>query len=215
MSTPPSGTSTPRLALDLVTLVGLVAALVYIAGWSYAERYFAHFQVGLLALEVPAEYYFVYGSWVLGHWWWLVLLGVILGWLGLGLVPPAAWRTRWLRALALLLILALFLGLRWLGGTTGSQDYRAQQATDFGASPRVRVWLKPNSTPPVPEDASLTDLTTALPQGCQRLLVQNRSTLWLFRPRQGAPQTQVAVLALPMAEVRALRLLPQFTSCEE
>lgn len=215
MSPPPSGTSTPRLALDLATLIGLIAALVYIAGWSYAERYFAHFQVGLLALEVPTEYYFVYGSWVIGHWWLLVLLGVILAWLICGLLPPTAWQRRWLRATALVLVLALFMAMRWLGGAAGSRDYRVQQASDFRDSPRVRLWLKPGAASPTPETATLSDLEATLPQGCHRLLLQNRSTLWLFRPRRGALQAQVAVLALPMAEVRALRVLPQFSSCEE
>lgn len=215
MSAPSSPTAPARLALDLATLVGLSAALVYTAGWSYAERYFAHFQIGLLALEMPTEYYFVYGSWVLGHWWWLVLLGAALAVPVLWSLPPAAWRSRWLRAVALLLVLALCMGMRVLGGTTGSQHYRLQQATDFRDSPRVRVWLKSGGGSPAPEDAALMDLAATLPQGCHRLLVQNRSTLWLFRPRQGAPQAQMAVLALPVAEVRALRLLPQFTSCEE
>lgn len=55
MSPPPSGTSTPRLALDLATLIGLIAALVYIADWSYAERYLAHFQYCHNARAVRSE----------------------------------------------------------------------------------------------------------------------------------------------------------------
>lgn len=208
-SSPPS-----RLALDLATLAVLIAALVYVAGWSYAERYFAHFQLGLLALEVPLEYYFVYGVQVLGHRWWLALAGAVLAVPLGGLLPPTTRPNRWLRVGALALVLALFLAMRWLGSATGSHSYRQQQARDFPDSPRVRLWLKPGGASS-PEEASLAELAAALPQGCHRLLLQNRSTLWLIRPRQGAPQAQVAVLTVPMAEVRALRVVPEFTSCEE
>lgn len=49
------GTSVALFRL-LLTLLG---ACLYTAGWAYAYHYFGRFRVGLLALDIPYEYYFV------------------------------------------------------------------------------------------------------------------------------------------------------------
>lgn len=211
MSAPPQPTSTAMAFLDLATLVTLTAALVYTAGWSYAWRYFLHFQIGLLALEVPAESYFIYGFWVFRDWWWLGLVALFVVLLVVWSSPLLARHARWGRVVGLPLVLGLFVFVSWMGVVTGSQHFQAQRDNDFPAMPRLRVWLKP----PPGEDPGMEKLATALPQGCHRLLLHNRSTLFVFRSRPGASPAFLAVVALPMAEVRALRVLPQFRSCEE
>ncbi len=50
--------------LDTATLVLLTTGWVYVAGWAYAWRFFSQVQLGLLALDIPKEYFFVYGLWV-------------------------------------------------------------------------------------------------------------------------------------------------------
>jgi hypothetical protein len=69
------------LLLDLATVATLITALIYFTGWTYAYQYFGHFRLGPLALEIPTEYFFVYGFWVFKRFWWLVALygvGVLL-----------------------------------------------------------------------------------------------------------------------------------------
>jgi len=211
MSASSQPTSTVTAFLDLATLVALTAALIYTAGWSYAWRYFAHFQIGLLALEIPKEYYFVYGFWVFRDWRWLALAYLLVTLLVVWGKPYLVQHAHWVRAAELPLVLALFVLVSWMGVGTGRQHFQAQRDSDFPAMPRVRVWLKP--TPG--EEASMIELAAALPQGCHRLLLQNHSTLFVFRSRPGAFPVFPAVVALPVAEVRALRVLPQFRSCEE
>ena len=63
MSAPNDRTAGPLL-LDLATVMALITALVYFTGWTYAYHYFGHFKLGLLTLEIPTEYFFVYGFWV-------------------------------------------------------------------------------------------------------------------------------------------------------
>ena len=61
---PPNESSPSRMPLvDLATVFALIAAWLYVAGWTYALHYFARFEVGLLALDIPHEYYLMYQPW--------------------------------------------------------------------------------------------------------------------------------------------------------
>ncbi len=216
---------------DLASLLLILAAVAYGAGWVYAHRYFDHFQIGLLTLEVPVEYHFVYGFQVLWDWWWLWLayLAVALRpWYGARL--PTGLRNAWDgaarrlrpmllgrrlallgRRLAPLTLFLVFALLYQMAARSADDFYRSQRSGDFDAYPRVRVWLKPAS-----ENARLQALGQALAQGCHRLLLQNRGTLFLFKPPPPAwpvQRDQLGAVEVPMSEVKALRVLPQRESC--
>ncbi len=49
----------------ITPLTTLVVVLLYTAGWSYAYHYFDRSHLGLLGLEIPREYFFLYGFIVL------------------------------------------------------------------------------------------------------------------------------------------------------
>ena len=48
------------ILLDLTTVLLLLVPLLYATGWSYALHYFGYFHLGLLGLEIPKEYFFLY-----------------------------------------------------------------------------------------------------------------------------------------------------------
>ncbi len=211
MSAPNDRTAGPLL-LDLATVMALIAALVYFTGWTYAYHYFGHFKLGLLTLEIPTEYFFVYGFWVFKAWWWLVIpygLGIVL----LALYEPrlSPWldriktrRPRLLKQLQVLGVLLAFLVAWWLASVSAAWYYQEQQDNGFSAYPQVRVW--PN--PPLPEDATLKEFYGELPDGVYRLLLENRETLFLFKlPPDGNP-ARLPVIELPLKEVKLLRVLP-------
>jgi len=50
---------------ELAALLIFLFSLLYTAGWSFAYHYFAHFNVGLSALELSKEEYFIYSYWVI------------------------------------------------------------------------------------------------------------------------------------------------------
>ena len=95
------------------------------------------------------------------------------------------------------------------GVTTANRRYEAWSDKDFAPYPRIKVWLKhaPQEAPAMPT------LVQALPRGCYRLLVQNKSTLFLFRQSAKIQQAQLAVVAVPKSEARAWRVIPQYDSC--
>jgi len=67
---PAPGAPAHRLPLpDLAWITGLVLAWLYAAGWSYAYRWYARFDLGLNGLDLPVETVLMYGYWVLrAHW---------------------------------------------------------------------------------------------------------------------------------------------------
>ncbi len=197
--------------LDVATLLTLGAALVYVAGWTYAYHYFDHFQLGLLTLEIPAEYYFMYGFWVFRDWWWLVL-AVLLGAFYFPLLAtrlPAA-VLHWGRPALPGLALVVFVAVHWLAVYEANGDFYRQRDADFPDYPRARVWLKPADKQ---DEARLAALRAALPEGCHRLLLQNQDKLFLFQPPAQAAAVELAAVQVPLSEVQGLRVLPQFGSC--
>ena len=211
MSAPGDRTAGPLL-LDLATVMAIITALVYFTGWTYAYHYFGHFKLGLLTLEIPTEYFFVYGFWVFKTWWWLVIpygLGIVL----LAFYEPRlsprldrikAERPWLLKQLQIFAVLLAFLVAWGLAAVSAGWFYQDQQHNGFSAYPYVRVW--PNT--PLPEDATLKALYEELPSGVYRLLLENKETLFLFKlPTDGKP-ARLPINELPLKEVKLLRVLP-------
>ncbi|MBL8252034.1 MAG: hypothetical protein JNJ76_00345 [Candidatus Competibacter sp.] len=211
MSAPNDRTARPLL-LDLATVAALITALVYFTGWTYAYHYFGHFKLGLLTLEIPTQYFFVYGFWVFKTWWWLVIpygLGIVV----LALYEPRlsprldrikTERPRLLKQLQVLMVLLAFLLAWWLAAVSAVWFYQDQQNTGFPAYPHVRVW--PNA--PLPEDATLKELYEELPGGVYRLLLEGKETLFLFKLPADRKPARLPVIELPSKEVKLLRVLP-------
>ena len=51
--------------LDAGAITGIVVALLYTAGWSYAYNYFSLFHLGLTELGVTKDTLFIYSLWVI------------------------------------------------------------------------------------------------------------------------------------------------------
>ena len=211
-------TSSSTSLLDFAGLLALATALVYATGWIYAYHYFANFQLGILSLDIPAEYYLMYGVIVFRDWWFLALplLAVAL------LMPYLSKRAWWKRVLAnvlssfnrgftLLALLLCLLGLVFvLGESTANRDYQQQRTDDFPNYPRARVWLKSGNS----EDAQYKALSMQLPLGCYRMLLQNADKLYLFLAPAHQPPARLAVVEVALSEVSALRILPHYDSCD-
>jgi len=63
-------------SLNLSLLIGLGAALIYVAGWSYAYHWYGRFGLGLVPLDIAREHLLLYGFWTLRVHWWVLLLPV-------------------------------------------------------------------------------------------------------------------------------------------
>ena len=179
------------------------------AGWTYALHYFRRFEVGLLALEIPHEYYLMYGSWVVRSWGWAAGIVAALTLIGVSWRPVRVLSQGRGRPLVVVLACVVLVLAPLLGRQSAHEHYETWSAADFQPYPRVKVWLKPEAQ----DLDAMQDLAETLPLGCHRLLVQSQSALFVFRPRAGVSHLQLAVLAIPLSEVRSMRVIPHYDSC--
>ena len=125
----------------------LVAALMYVMGLSFAKAYYREFGVGLLSLNIPNQYFFVYGFQVLRAYAWVVMPIYAAA-------IPAGW---WLRrrssaagavmlAAAPLLILLLFVASHCLGERNGARVFRLEAGADFPSLPQSGSGFEPTPT---------------------------------------------------------------------
>lgn len=221
-----SGAPGPRLPLpDLAWITGLVLAWLYAAGWSYAYRWYARFDLGLNGLDLPIETVLMYGYWVLrAHW--VLLLPVLAVWPLWTLVAPAVRRrgaaglrrvSRLLLPAVLPLAALLAFALAYtLGARAADQRFVAHRDHGFRCLPRARVGLVPH-TDRGPAIAALADglARTAPPPGTPeaewRLLVQSTSLLVLIKPE---PQGPPVVALVPWENLDVARLSPVVAGCE-
>lgn len=191
-------------ALDLTVLLGLGTALIYTAGWAYAYHWYGNFNLGIIGLDIPLEYFLMYGFWTARAHWWLVLVyavGVAL-WLFLReRLQPWLWRA------APVWVLFLFWLAYALGGQAARTDYATHQRNGFACYPLARLGgLKSEDK----RTATLHDLAEQLSERDYRLLLQTKGLLVLIKPK---PQTAPVPVVVPLSSIDVLRVTPVNPGC--
>ncbi len=213
---------------DIGTLMGLLVPLLYTAGWSYAYHYFSHYHMGILGLDIPREYYFLYSFWVIRDQWVSFLAAIsisvtLIAAKGLLRIRETAFIERMkaassckcLRSLrfpicfvlipvAVLLLFTLFYDM---GARTGTASFRLQDLNDFRSIPRVKVWLTEKAK------ESRGAMTQDWSRGCYRLLLRNSQNIYIFYPERGR-QGKLPTEVIPVRSISSVRILPFYHSCE-
>ncbi|WLE96986.1 MAG: hypothetical protein QTN59_20215 [Candidatus Electrothrix communis] len=198
--------------LDISAITGIIAALLYTAGWSYAYHYFAHFQIGLLGITIQREYFFMYGFQVFkAHPFWVLLcLGSCAG---LYFLIRFLWQlvqnrtadqgVRWfarLRVLGLFggpfCLLLLFICCSWLGAGTGKATFEREKAGGFSHYPRIKIWKegKPDAK------------AKAWAEGCYQLLLRDKDNLYIFLAAGNTDWMSTDIV--PTRKVDTVRVMP-------
>ena len=192
--------------------IGLFAALLYMAGWTYAYWYFSNYQLGLSSLDFSRDVFFIYGVWVaMDYWPWLLLIGAgELCPLLLASHPAVhSCPTPLLVWCGIFFLLSTFiLGHVGARGTAASH-FAEDQATGYLAARRVEIiadqnWLEKKNT---------QELANHLASGCYRLLIKTQQDVFLIRPVKGMESTSQPLLAIPTSEINAVRILTDSDSC--
>lgn len=206
--------------IELGTILTLLVPLLYTAGWSYACHYFERFHLGLLGLNIPREYFFLYSFWVIREEF-LSFLSLLFILLAVSLVwgyyrhkaPGMIAKVRGgglfaIRVIAIpIFILILFLIFYALGGKAAQSAYKEEKMNSFPSYPRVRVWVKPGVG-----DSSAA-MAKEWEKGCYRLLMRNNGDLYLFYP--GGSKDKLPIDIIPARDVESVRILPQYHGCKE
>ena len=196
-----------RPLLDIAAGTGLLAALLYAVGWSYALRYFDHFHLGLTQLELPPQHYLMVGFrvlldylvWLLPAFFATSLVLMVLrrrrrAWLQRAARHPVLW--------AVPAVLLLFVAATQRAETGARNDFQAHRAAGFGAYPLTRIWLTPAKTP---LDDAAQRIAADLRDGAYRLILETNHTLTLIKPN---PSGALPTLQIPRSRVALLRRLP-------
>ncbi len=196
---------------DVGLIMLLLAPLLYTAGWSFAYHYFEQFHMGLLGLDIPREYFFLYGFWTIKD-----QLLYSLGGMGATVIIYflVKFLQQWVKLSQVLgliltpvLVLSLFVLFYHLGDLTAESSFKAQAKLNFPSYPRVKVWL---------ENAGNNEtkaISGEWEKGCYRLLLRNKENLYLFW--SGNPGGKIPTEIIPKSKVRFVRVLPQYHSCKE
>jgi len=203
--------------LDVGSITIFLIALFYTSGWSFASFYYSKFHLGLIGLNIPKEYLFIYVFWAIKDQPFLfvvfLLSDILLYFLlrfffqkaknakndkrkhniflavGLFLIP--------------IVIFLLFLECYHLGKYGASILYEKEALQNFQGYPRVKVWLKKEVADEMKEKAAEWE------KGCYKLLLRNNEYLYLFKPGNSNP-TDI----IPQSDVEAVRVLPLYNKCE-
>jgi hypothetical protein len=106
-------------------------------------------------------------------------------------------------------LIAVFWIVHQAAVAAADEQYIEQRESDYGAFPRVQVWLKETGKSPDGSPRASADLAN----GCYRLLLHNQNRLFLLRPLKGAPAADLPVLISPWDQIEMIRVLPDYTSC--
>jgi len=208
-----SGEPTPGVELfKLIVEAGLLAlflgALIFVAGWSYAERFFAELGLNLSALEgLESESVTAYALWVFRDGWLPALLFVIAA-LFVVVLILAQHRTGGVIAIAFVAALAL-VGAGWLGAARASRQVPHLLTEGYQAFERVAVTAKEGTT----LERILADLGEP-EAGCLRKLFMDRRHLYAYAGYESLRQQQPEIHILPLDEIAAIRIVPNPDLCE-
>lgn len=203
--------SAPGL-LKLVAEAGLLAlflsVLVFVAGWTYAERYFAELGLNLSALDgLETESITAYALWVFRDGWLTVLLFVIAALFAAAVTFAISYRGG-VVAIAMLAMVAL-LGAGWLGAARASRQIPQLLADAPHAFVRIAVTAKAGTTL---EDV-LREKGDLGASTCLRKLFMDRSHLYAYPGYESLRGSKPDVYILPLDEIAAIRVIPNPALC--
>lgn len=198
--------------LDIGAITGLIAALLYTAGWSYAYYYFAYFQLGLSVTIIQREYLFLYGFWVFKDhpFYILFFLGGCAALYFLirffqrqartGAADKVQKRLVRLRAAGIFggpfCFLLLFICCSWLGASTGKDAFEREQVGDFSSYPRIKIWKEGKPDAKAKEWA----------KGCYQLLLRDKDNLYIFLAEGNTDWLSTDIV--PTRKVDTVRMMP-------
>ncbi len=228
--------------IDVGTLITLLVAMFYTAGWSFAYHYFEKFHLGLIGLDIPKEYLFMYSFHVIRDQLFLsfsaLLSAIVLYFLvkfcfkkarkAMGREPSEQginknifkniYKNRQYELFlgtGLLLTPVMIFLMFWQFynlGTLGASGLYEKQALNDFES-YPRVRVFLKAVPD-----KFKEKAEEWENGCYKLLLKNKDRLYLFKPqiyKKDNPKNISYTDIIPQSDVKAVRVLPLYNKCTE
>lgn len=211
-----SGSSPFSTLSKLIIEAGLAAlylgALVFLAGWSFADRYFAELGLNISAIDgLETSSIYGYALWVFRDSVLILLAVAAVGCIvALGAIRRKAIVTEG-QAVVLLIVLSLasLVGAGYLGNYRAERQVSQLLSEGYAAFSRVLVTPKTDS----PVQAFLSSRTGFSENGCLRKLYMDRKNLYLYAGYKGQTEGRPRVLIIPLDEVAMIETLPITDLC--
>lgn len=208
MSTHAPRPSLVALLIEAGLFSAWLAALIFVAGWSYADRYFAELGLNPMAVEgMPEQGYWGYAFWVFRDAWFLLFCLLPLPVLVLCWEVAARW-TRTLTApqvAALVVVVAAggLAGAGYLGASRASVQVRSMFQDHYQDFARVIVWPK--------KDSELAKLLAQqgemASKGCLRKILMDRRNLYVYPGYEETRDQHPEIVIIPLSEIAAIQVV--------
>ncbi|WP_372575197.1 hypothetical protein [Ruegeria jejuensis] len=194
--------NTPPSVYKVIVEAGFVTlylgALIFIAGWTYADRYFAELGLGISAVDgLEASSFSAYALWVFRDGL-LSVLAVLAGLLAAAFLfrrQFGAMSEELLLALAAALAVLSLFGAAYLGAERAKD--RAENLFSQNYKSLVRISLVPKADSPL---ATYLDARPALSaNGCLRKIFMDRKNLYAYAGVNDS--SRQPILIIPLSEV--------------
>jgi hypothetical protein len=197
--------------------VTCLTASIYTVGWSFAYHFFAKFNLGLLDLNIPREYFFLYAFQAIQENI-LIFISPLLFFACLYgaavLIKEDLIRidTAFRNTFMIIIIPLLFLFILHISYNTGrlaadsiyeKEAYPKDGTVCFPSYPAVKIWMKQDAKKGIGEIAGEWE------KGSYRLLTSNNDSFFIFCPKDDKEDIPVEII--PESNVKGVRILPFVT----
>jgi hypothetical protein len=189
----------------------ILAALLYIAGWTYFYQYYKYFGLNVSDLDLPLYHALLYALPVLFDSFWSAAVTIILIALG-GILLNLAWVEQRMSTplgtgVAFIVLLAAGFILSLWGAHVGRATASRDLVADRSMLPSVALQIEPEKSPDDSEDVAQFDRLEF------KLLTHANGQYYVFRPFKEAgpvtgklPSANVEVFAFPDSRVKKVRI---------
>jgi len=204
-------------SFDLLALMTLFGALLFCAGWSFAYKYFSFFHVGILSIDIPYHYFFLYGFWVImDNIPWLILLSLFyfpvtfsVSFIGnISFLKTARPQKAITGIITIFIIVSSFIVANKLAYKTAGTRYLTEKKNDYISYPNIKVWMKNSGK----ETEDVKKIHKTLQRGSYRLLMQDSKNLFLFYSFKDNSAAKLPTVTVPLHAVNYMKILPQYKS---
>lgn len=204
-----------KLLVETGLFAGMAGAMVWIAGWSYADRFFAELGLNLAAVEgIGEDSFAAYAYWVFRDGWLpLLLAGLMLVLAGLsfaalrrpGPLPPLS-----VGVLLVALAAGGMVGAATLGAGRVARQVPWLLAEGYQNFPRLILVPKKDSD----LAAFLAERGQLARSTCLRKLFMDRRNLYVYPGYESLRGKRPHILILPLREIQAVELVANPGLCE-
>ncbi|WP_028795347.1 hypothetical protein [Thalassobaculum salexigens] len=204
-----------KLLVETGLLTAYFGAVIFVVGWSYADRFFAELGLSFAAIDgIETKLFWAYAYWVFRDAWLLLLIAGFV--LLFAAAVAVAFSSRLMAqrrivvAILGLLAAAGLLGSGYLGALRASQQVPQLFAEGFHNFPRVVVIAKEDS-----ELAGyLTDRGELGTSTCFRKVFMDRRNLYGYAGYKSLRDQRPNILILPLSDIAAIEIIRNPGLCE-